>query len=150
MDGRLVEQQRARLLRQGHRQRHPLLLAAREALVGTIGQPQQSAAGQGAIHSRRICTSGRLQKAGMRRPSKVHHLAHREGERHLQILRDHRQRPRRLAPAETLQRLPRQPDPPRQRRQRPAQGAEQGGLAAAVPAQQRHHLARCHGEVDAA
>ena len=145
MRGRLVGDQRGRLLREGDRDLDALQLAAARA---SSGARSANAVDAGALHRARRprrgrARVGRAQRPEMRGAADRHRLAHADAGGHAGALRDEGAQPGELAAAQRRAR-PRRPSatvPPLERLQ-PGRGAHERRLAGAVGPDDGDELAR--------
>ena len=84
----------------------------------------------------------------MRRPTHHHHVPHEEIEAHGVVLGDHGEAARELACGHAVDVNGVEEDLPTRRREHPAEGADDGGLAGAVRANEANELAAGEGDGD--
>jgi hypothetical protein len=133
--GRLIKEQNPRLLRQGHRQQHALLFAARQLVEAMLRQTAQLCHAQRAGDCLSVCQRLVAQQAGVRRTTQRRDLADGEGERDRCILRHHGQAARNCLARLSSQRRAEQADIALGGREHAAQQSEQRGLARTIRTQ---------------
>ena len=149
VQGRLVEQQQLRLLRERHGHQHPLALASGELVRQPIREVQGVGIGEGALN-RALVIGGRSEQATcVRRATHLHQLGGPEAVRQVELLGQDGDPARQRIPRPVPHRTPRHGDRAMLGCERAADETQQGRLAAAVGAQQGHHLAGLDGEVHA-
>ena len=143
---RLVHHQEPRPLRQGPGHEHHLALSPGELRVDAVGHPPDVQRLQDLVDNFAVLGPGPGQIAEVGRPPHHHHLPHPEREgRHVRLgdVGDAAGQPPRVQPVDLLA-AQGHPAPPRP--QYPQDGLEQGGLAAAVGAEDADELSLGHRE----
>ncbi len=139
--GGLVEHHELRLLRQCARQQHQLALAARDHGVGARREARYAELLEHPDGHRAVVRGGPAEQVAVRGAAHEHHALDGEGEGRHVHLRHIGDQARALAQRNGGERAAADRDLAVPGREDPEQGLEQRGLAAAVGAEQRQHLA---------
>ena len=146
--GGLVEQQHLGPLGQGPGHRHPLFFAAGQAGDRPVGQFLDAGGGERLVDQGQVGRGGRAEAVQVRVQSHLHHLAHGVTEADHEVLRHQGESPRQLLLRPAVQRSAAEGHPAGMRLEQAAEQVEQGGLAAAVGAEDAVAAARRQLQAD--